>query len=73
MRRWFPHTFADLPLLMQLGLLLVACGGALDVLYHAGWAPQISAHLGHGGGLAHLATFVGMVVALLGVLMRRNP
>lgn len=72
MHQRLSETLAELPPIMQLGLLLVVFGGALDVLYHAGWAPQISAHLGRGGGLAHLVTFGGMLVTLLGLFVRRR-
>jgi hypothetical protein len=70
MRYRFPAMLADLPIVMQLGLLLLVCGGMLDMLYHAGWAPLLAAHLGHNGAIAHLVTLSGMVVMLLGVFAR---
>ena len=70
MRYRFPPTLADLPLLMQLGLLLLAGGGMLDALFHSGWAPLLGAYLGHNGVIAHLAILSGMVVMLLGLFAR---
>jgi len=73
MRQRLSYALADLPVVMQLGLLLLVCGGALDVLYHTGWAPLLGAYLGRDGVMAHLVTLSGMVVMLLGLFVRRRP
>jgi hypothetical protein len=66
--------FTELPGLMRLGVLILAIGGALDLLYHAappGWAMQLDGYLGSDGVGAHLLTLLGMVVTLLGLFARR--
>jgi hypothetical protein len=66
--------FTELPGLMRLGVLILAIGGALDLLYHAappGWTMQLDGYLGTDGVGAHLLTLVGMVVTLLGLFARR--
>ena len=67
--------FTELPGLMRLGVLILAIGGTLDVLYHAappGWAIQLDVVLGPDGVIAHLMTLFGMVVTLLGLFARRT-
>ena len=66
--------FTELPGLMRLGVLILAIGGALDVLYHAApslWAMQLDVVLGSNGVAAHLMTLFGMVVTLLGLLVHQ--
>ena len=66
--------FTELPGLMRLGVLILAIGGTLDLLYHAappGWTMQLDGYLGSDGVGAHLLTLVGMVVTLLGLFARR--
>ena len=66
--------FTELPGLMRLGVLILATGGALDLLYHAaplGWAVQLDSYLGIHGAGAHLVTLLGMIVTLLGLFVRR--
>jgi hypothetical protein len=66
--------FTELPSLMRLGVLILAIGGALDVLYHAAppvWAIQLDVVLGSDGVIAHLMTLFGMVVTLVGLFSRR--
>ena len=66
--------FTELPGLMRLGVLILAIGGTLDVLYHAAppvWAIQLDVVLGPNGVIAHLMTLFGMVVTLLGLFARR--
>ena len=68
--------FTDLPGLMRLGMLTLAAGGAADLLYHAapvGWAVYLGRYLGMHGAGAHVLTLLGMVVTLLGLLVRRAP
>jgi hypothetical protein len=64
----------ELPGLMRLGVLLLAVGGTLDVLYHAappGWAVQLDVVVGSDGLVAHLMTLFGMVVTLVGLFAHR--
>jgi hypothetical protein len=66
--------FTELPGLMRLGVLILAIGGVLDVLYHAAppiWAMQLDVVLGSNGVAAHLMTLFGMVVTLLGLLVHQ--
>jgi hypothetical protein len=66
--------FAELPGLMRLGVLILAVGGTLDVLYHAAppvWAIQLDVVLGPNGVIAHLMTLFGMVVTLVGLFAHR--
>jgi hypothetical protein len=68
--------FMELPVVMRLGMLILAAGGALDVLYHAaplGWAIWLDGYLGRQGAGAHMVTLLGMVVMLLGLFIRRLP
>jgi hypothetical protein len=62
-----------LPRLMLVGLLILLAGGVLDVVYHSVpvLAPLLGRYLGRDGGLAHLVTFIGMLVTLLGVFVGR--
>src|SRR5689334_25350613 len=60
--------FTELPGLMRLGVLILAIGGTLDLLYHAAppvWAIQLEVVLGSDGVIAHLMTIFGMVVTLV--------
>jgi hypothetical protein len=50
------------PSLVQAGAVLVGLGGAADLLAHATSAVD--------AGPAHLLTLVGMLVALLGLVLR---
>jgi hypothetical protein len=73
MQRFF-ILFTQLPGRMRLGVLLLAIGGTLDVLYHAAppaWAVQVDVVLGPNGLAAHLLTLFGMVVTLLGLFTLR--
>jgi hypothetical protein len=66
--------YLTLPLVLRMGLLLLATGGTLDLLYHAappGWAMDLQGYLGRHGEGAHVLTLVGMVVTLLGLPVRR--
>jgi len=66
--------FTELPGLMRLGVLILATGGTLDLFYHAapvGWAVHLDRYLGMHGAGAHVVTLLGMVVTLLGLLVRR--
>jgi hypothetical protein len=66
--------FTELPGLMRLGVLLLAIGGTLDLLYHAappGWAMQLDVVVGSEGVIAHLMTLFGMVVTLVGLFAHR--
>jgi hypothetical protein len=66
--------FTELPGVMRLGVLLLAIGGTLDVLYHAappGWAVQLDVVVGSDGLLAHLLTLFGMVVTMVGLFAHR--
>ena len=58
--------FTELPGLMRLGVLILAIGGALDLLYHAAppvWAIQLNVVLGPEGVVAHLMTLLSMSVS----------
>jgi hypothetical protein len=66
--------FTELPGLMRLGVLILAIGGTLDLLYHAAppvWAIQLDVVLGSDGVVAHLMTLFGMVVTLVGLFAHR--
>jgi hypothetical protein len=66
--------YLALPRIMQIGLLFLAAGGTLDLLYHAappGWSVDLERYLGRHGEGVHLVTLVGMVVTLLGLPVRR--
>jgi hypothetical protein len=66
--------FTELPGLMRLGVLILAIGGTLDVLYHAappGSAIQLDVVLGSEAVVAHLTTLFGMVMTLLGLFAHR--
>ncbi len=66
--------FTELPGLMRLGVLILAIGGVLDLLYHAAppwWAMRLDVVLGSDGVGAHLLTLCGMVVTLLGLFVYR--
>ena len=66
--------FTELPGLMRLGVLILAIGGTLDLLYHAappGWAMQLEIVLGSNGVGAHLMTLFGMLVTLVGLFAPR--
>ena len=65
---------AAMPRLMLAGLLVVAVGGAADVAYHAlpaATALGLAPYLGHEGGAAHVVTFAGMVLTMVGMFSRR--
>lgn len=64
------HEFRGLPRLMQIGLGVLAIGGALDIFYHASpaaWSDVISLYLGQDGYYAHLITLAGMLITLVGL------
>ena len=66
--------YTELPGLMRLGVLILVIGAILDLLYHTappGWAMLLDGYLGSDGVGAHLVTFLGMVVTLLGLFARR--
>ena len=71
LRRQIRHLkkrLAELPQLTRLGLLVLLLGAAGDLTFHA--LPETAALqplLGADGYRAHLVTFVGMFVMLLGV------
>jgi hypothetical protein len=70
------RAFGTLPRAVQVGLLILAIGGLVDVLFHLTpplWATRMGGVLGHDGHSAHLIMLVGMAVTLLGVVMRRSP
>ena len=63
-----------LPPVMRMGMLVLAAGGAMDLLYHAappGWAVGLDSYLGRDGAGAHIVTLLGMIVTLLGLPIRR--
>ena len=66
--------FKELPGLMRLGVLILAVGGTLDLLYHAAppvWAMQLDVVVGTDAVIAHLMTLFGMVVTLVGLFTHR--
>ena len=66
--------FTELPGLMRLGVVILAIGGTLDLLYHAAppiWAMQLDVVVGSNGVAAHLMTLFGMVMTLLGLLVHQ--
>ncbi len=70
-RAW--EEFTGFPVLMKIGLIVLAIGAALDILYHTAppiWAPTLTLYLGVEGSRAHLITFLGMALTLVGVLTR---
>jgi hypothetical protein len=63
MRQWIFIQFTEQPGPMRLGVLILAIGGTLDLLYHAappGWTMQLDRYLGADGVGAHLVTLLGM-------------
>ena len=69
-------AFGTLPPAMQVGLLILAIGGLVDVLFHLApplWAMRMGHVLGHDGHSAHLIMLIGMAVTLLAVVTRRSP
>ncbi|MBI4496930.1 MAG: hypothetical protein HY689_03395 [Chloroflexi bacterium] len=72
-RRWLGEV-RGLPVLMQVGLLVFAAGGLLDLLSHAApspWTETLERYLGEDAVLAHLITLAGMVITMLGIFARR--
>jgi alkylation response protein AidB-like acyl-CoA dehydrogenase len=68
LRRRLAHLWAELPWLTRLGLVVLLAGAVGDLTFHA--LPQtdaLQALLGVDGYRAHLVTFVGMLVMLVGV------
>ena len=66
--------FTELPGLMRLGVLILAIGGTLDLLYHAAppvWAMRLDIVVGTEAVIAHVMTLFGMVVTLVGLFARR--
>jgi hypothetical protein len=66
--------FFSLPRLMQVGLVILALGGSLDLIYHAapsGWIGTLEIYLGQDGYNAHVVTLIGMLVTLAGLLLSR--
>ena len=60
-----------LPPMVRLGLALVLAGGLGDGAFHllaSPLPPALDALLGADGGRAHLLTFFGMLVAVLGLM-----
>lgn len=59
------------------GLATFVVASGLDLLYHtapAAWTPVLEQYLGPDGSVAHLITFVGMILILIAVLSRaRTP
>ena len=63
-----------LPPVMRIGVLVLATGGTLDLLYHAAppaLAIDMDRYLGAQGMGAHVVTLLGMLVTLLGLPVRR--
>jgi hypothetical protein len=68
------RDMAVMPLLTRLGLLVFALGGATDVAVHLlelAASPEAAAAAGHSHAEldAHVTTFVGMVLIILGVVV----
>lgn len=63
---------ADLTWLLPTGLAGVVAGAVADVAFHvrAPLGPVVAAWLGSDGHNAHLLTFVGMLVAVVGLIVR---
>jgi hypothetical protein len=75
MRQRIFVLFTGLPVLMRLGLLVLVLGAGLDLLYHAappGWTMWLDVTLGAHAVGAHLITLLGMVLTLLGIVVRRR-
>jgi hypothetical protein len=73
MRR-YRTAYAHVPRLVQLGIVLLAVGIVVDLLYHALLIPWgLSAQHGHGGGeaLGHLVTLLGMTTIMIGIFHRQ--
>ncbi|MFO7167202.1 MAG: hypothetical protein DIU80_004160 [Chloroflexota bacterium] len=67
------ERFVRLPRLIQLGVLVLAIGVALDLLAHAAppaWSVQLSGFLGADGSRAHVVTLLGMVLTVAGIFAR---
>ena len=66
--------FLSLPVMMRLGLLVLACGATLDMVYHVappGWSMDLQQYLGPHGEDAHLVTLLGMIMTVAGLPFRR--
>ena len=66
--------FTTLPRLMRIGLLIVAAGGALDLLYHTlppQWAATVDLYLGHNGWPLHVVALLGMATTLARIFAGR--
>jgi hypothetical protein len=62
------HHLRRLPLLMLIGLAVMAAGGALDVILHLGPSSE-HVHAGFGSEhVAHVIGIAGMVLVLAGVV-----
>ncbi len=63
--------YLSLPGILQVGLIVFALGAALDIVFHiapAGWSSVLRLILGQDGHIAHLVTFAGMVIIVVGIL-----
>ena len=69
--RHLKHRLAELPWLTRFGLLVLLLGAVGDLTYHAWPAAEpalLQLLLGADGYRAHLVTFAGMLVMLVGVV-----
>jgi hypothetical protein len=66
--RHLRRSLLQIPWLIKLGLLVLLVGATGDLTYHALPQANLQAWLGVQGYYAHLITFVGMLVMLIGVL-----
>ncbi len=67
--------FFSLPRVMQLGLIILAVGGSLDIIYHAfpsDWIGSLEIYFGRDGYNAHIVTLIGMLVTLVGLVRPRK-
>ena len=61
------QLLSDLPLLVRVGLLVLGLGALADLAYHA-LPISLAPLLGQEGLWAHLVTFVGMLITIVGLI-----
>lgn len=64
------REFMGFPRLMQIGFVVLAIGGGLDMAYHlspAAWLKTFELFLGRDGYYAHLVTLAGMLITIAGL------
>jgi hypothetical protein len=71
--RHLKRSLIMLPWLIKLGLLALVVGATGDLIFHGLPQADLQTWLGPEGYYAHLVTFVGMLVMLIGVIRQGLP